>query len=202
MTPATFLQLFTPFSRVTPNIVSGQLILAAAEMGGPDFSVWPAFAQTSLETGANTTPLTITDLAHGYLTAHLLQTSPMGGMTRLAPEGTDGRSSYLDRFDGLCRSVALGPLVAGVYAFSSNVPGGPIALTAGNGTVALVNGSMAVTFALMQTLAAGTVLAFPIAQGGALYSLAFNLVGTAGQLTAPYTGVSAPAAAWATGTLG
>jgi hypothetical protein len=194
MTPAVFLQKFSNFTRTSPNIVANQLEMAASEMGGPDFSVWPPFAVEGQK-------LTLTDLAHGYLTAHLLQTSPNGGPTRLDPKGTDGRSSYLDRFEEICRGVAGGMVVAGTLVGPgvTSSGAGSLVLEPGAGFVALVNGSLNVTFSIAQTLLAGTVLAFVGAQPGALYALAANLSGTAANLTAPYTGPTNPASRWNVG---
>jgi hypothetical protein len=197
VTPSTFLKLFPEFNRTSPNVVSARLMLAEVEMGGPDFSVWPAFATSDPNTGQANQPLSITDLAHGYLTAHLLQTSPMGAPTRLAPEGTDGRSSYLDRFEALCRAVACGPLVAGTNA-TSTATGlfGQLSFNAGLGKVALVNGSTQITFSLVQTLPVGTLFVFVGAQPGVIYTLSANMSGLYGVLTSQYTGVSNPSSAW------
>ena len=62
LTPAAFLQLFPEFAGQTNALlVAAKLQLAAARMGGPDYTVW---GQPSLTPGA--TP-TIADQAQGYL---------------------------------------------------------------------------------------------------------------------------------------
>jgi hypothetical protein len=191
MTPATFFQLFPEFAETSPNVVSGKLMLAAVEMGGPDFSVWPQFASTSQQ-GLPITPLSVGDLAHGYLAAHLLQSTAFGTETMLQPtqETTYGR-----KFDELMRSVAGGMVVAGLGLGSPAGPAPGFVLEPGSGTVTLVNGSLNVTFSIPQSLGAGTVMAFVGLQPGALYALAANVDGTSGTLTAPYTGTSG-ASSW------
>ena len=197
MGPADFKKLFSNFSRLSDPIIQANLALAAIEMGGPDFSVWPAFATLGPNGQANQT-LSIGDLAHGNLTAHLLQTSPQGGMTRLEPESTNGRSVYGDKYDDLSRAVANGPVVAGSFGSGLTSPQqGALALQPGSGFASVTNGSTAVGFTVPQTLKAGTVLAFVGSQAGALYVLHADIVGsTSGVLSAQYTGITAASTAW------
>jgi hypothetical protein len=195
VTPAQFLQNFPEFGKTSPNLVEAKLVEALVDMGGPDLSVWPPLA---LE-GAT---LTKTDYAQGYLAAHLLQTSPFGTATRLDPKGTDGRSAYLERYEIIALAVS-GPvmIVAGVGTVSPFAAPAGLTLEPGTGTVALVNGSLNVTFSVAQVLPAGTVMAFIQGQPGALYALAANLAGTAGVLTAPYTGPTTASSRWNFGAL-
>ena len=190
MDQTTFVQSFPEFRRVDPSIVASKLAFAAAKMGGPDFTVWPPFAT------AGQAP-SLSDVAHGYLTAHLLQTAPFGAPTRLEPQGTDGRSTYLAEYEDICQAVGGGFIVAGVLGGQTTTPGtGQLQLSPGTGTVALVHGSLGITFSVTQAMPAGTVLAFVGAQPGALYALAANVLGTSGTLTAEYTGPSNPASSW------
>ena len=109
LTPAAFLQLFPEFAGQTnPLLVQAKLQLAAARMGGPDYTVW---GQPSLTPGA--TP-SIADQAQAYLAAHLLMASPFGTSTLLAqPKDGSGKSEYLRAFEELELSVAGGFAVAG-----------------------------------------------------------------------------------------
>jgi len=84
-------------------LITAKLQLAAARMGGPDFSVWPAFDTTG-------SAPSMTDLAQGNLAAHYLISSPFGTETRLDPK--DGGSVYLDAFNDAQEAVVPKFLVA------------------------------------------------------------------------------------------
>ena len=196
MNQEQFLQDHPEFAKTSANLVAKTLARAARKMGGPDFSVWPSWANPGQ-------PLTLTDDAHGWLTAHMLQTTPFGTEMRLDPKATDGSSVYWEQYWELALSVAGGMLVAGAPVgpgVTSNGQGS-LYLSPGAGTVALVNGSLNITFSLMQAFQAGTVFAFVGAQPGALYALASNMSGTAGTLTAQYTGPTSAASSWNVGAL-
>src|ERR1700692_4051979 len=104
MNVAAFLRQFPEFAETADVIVQAKLTLAAVRMGGPDTSVWGAFAGPSQ-------PLTLADLAHGYLAAHYLALSPFGTETRLEPG--KARTTYLEVWEDLVQSLAPGILVAG-----------------------------------------------------------------------------------------
>ena len=190
MTPATFVALFPEFVETNAVLISGKLQLAAVRMGGPDTTVWGAFAS------AGQAP-TIADLAQANLAAHMLWTSPTGTSTLLAAsKGGKVSDTYLEEFERLELAMCSGPVTAGVSVSSQiGPPAGGIVLTAQFVTVAVVNGSNAVTFAQSQVLQAGTIVVFG-SQPGALYTLALNVNGTTGQLMSPYTGASNAATTW------
>jgi hypothetical protein len=195
MTPAAFLQAFPEFSQTLPSLIATRLAFAATKMGGPDPSVWPNFALPGQ-------PPSLSDMAQGFLCAHFLQTSPFGSEMRIDISENDGNSVYLKEYWDIAVPLTGGMLVAGVgVGFVQTTGTGRLVLEPGAGTVALVNGSLNVQFQLPQTLAQGTVLAFVGAQPGALYALAFPLVGTTGNLTAAYTGPTNPASSWNSGAL-
>ncbi len=105
---ATFKMHFPEFKETDAQLVVAKLQAAAAEMGGPDFSVWGPFAQP----GALPT---ITDIAQGNCAADLLITSPFGTEMRKADEDADsGPTSYRKVFERLQISVGGGFAVAGV----------------------------------------------------------------------------------------
>jgi hypothetical protein len=110
MTPAAFLACYPEFRRTDPTLVTAKLTQAAAQMGGPDPTVWGPFADVAQP--GQPQGQTIADVAHGALAAHLLITSPFGTDMRLDPK-SKGRSSYLDVFDEMRLAVASGPQVAG-----------------------------------------------------------------------------------------
>jgi len=189
MTPAAFSVAFPEFGNTSAVLVQSRLQFAAARLGGPDFSIWPPF-------GLPGQLPSLTDLAQGHLAAHYLQSSAFGTETRLKP--SESKTSYWEVFEDCCLCVAGGFIVAGempvlpVFA----VPGN-LVLTPGNGTVAVTNGQTAITFANLQTLAAGTLVVF-YAQPGVYYSLALNVNNSLnGVITAPYEGTTSPNSSWA-----
>jgi hypothetical protein len=191
----SFLNAFDEFSQTNPVKVGIFLQFAATEMGGPDFSVWPQFATPGQ--GFSTT-----DLAQGFLCAHLLTINPYGTELRLDPKGTDGKTAYLKKFEDYQLIVCGGMVVAGGGVWPGGTSGavGRLVLQPGAGTVAVVNGSMSVTFSVPQSMPAGTVMAFTGAQAGALYSLAEDMAAaTVGVMYAPYTGISNARSAWNVG---
>lgn len=197
MTPQTFRARYPEFNEVSPNLIAQVLAEAEARMGGPDASVWGGFAQPNAA-GVQAAP-TLADVAHGALAADILITGPFGASLGLKSTG-DGPSIYRRTFDELVESVAGGFLVAGgagLWPPQVAQPSSPaLAFSAGTGTVAVSNGSTAVTFSSAQTLLAGTLVAFG-AQPGAYYSILDPIVGaTGGVLAAPYNGVSSAASTW------
>ena len=108
MTPAIFLQIFPEFAKVDGVLISGKLALAAAEMGGPDFSIWGNFATPG---GVPTQA----DMAHGNLAAHYLMTSPFGTSTLLVTptKGGDGSTPYMQAFERIQLARCGGFVVAG-----------------------------------------------------------------------------------------
>jgi hypothetical protein len=190
MNDADFTRLFPEFAQTDAVLRQAKLLEAATRMGGPDATVWGPFA-------APGTPPFIADTAQGNLAAHYLIASPFGGPTRLNPKS--GRSTYLDKYEELERIVGLaqGPVVSGSLP---GAPPGAITTQAvflpGLGTVAVTNGSTAITFVQPQTMMPGTLLEFA-SQGGGVYSLASAILnGTSGTLAAPYNGVSNPTTSW------
>lgn len=120
MTPQDFLLNFPEFRETDKDLVAAALNRAAAEMGGPDFSVWGNFATPTPPTpwsnpqqGGGPTVPTQADLAHGNMAAHILVSSPFGTEMRLAPGGS-GRSSYLEAFERIMFARCGGIGVAGV----------------------------------------------------------------------------------------
>lgn len=87
-------------------LIQSKLLLAAARMGSPDFTVWG-------QPGTMQAPK-IVDMAQGSYAAHLLSTSPQGASTLLAqPKDGSGKSPYLAQFEELELAVAGGFAVAG-----------------------------------------------------------------------------------------
>ena len=113
LSPATFILLYPEFSETNPLLIQGKLLLAAARMGGPDFTIWgqPA-TPTTPPTPPN--PPTLVDMAQASYAAHLLMTSPFGTSTLLVqPQSKSSRTPYLDQFEELELAVAGGFQVAG-----------------------------------------------------------------------------------------
>lgn len=184
MTPAAFLQSFPEFADTSPTLLVAKLAQAAAVMGGPDNTVWPAFAKAGK-------PPTVSDIAHGNLTAHYLSLSPFGTEFRLkTKQGTPGNSTtYEVVYQSCCDIVVGGFVVAGGSCFPLATPAGG-GVTTGAGTASVANGSATVTFSTLQTFPAGTVFVF-YSQPGVFYMLQANLVaGVTGTLSAPYGGTT------------
>ena len=111
MSPSTFLLCYPEFAETLSTLIAAKLAQAAAQMGGPDHSVWGPFAAP---VAPGVFPgLTIADVAHGALSAHLVITSPSGTNLRLDPK-SNGRSSYLEVYEALQAAVAGGFLVSGI----------------------------------------------------------------------------------------
>jgi len=107
VTPATFLQLFPEFQETNALLIQGKLTLAAARMGGPDYTVWGPPANPA------TNPPTIADSAQCLLAAHYLMTSPFGVSTLMAqPKSGNSKTPYLEQFEELEQAVAGGFAVA------------------------------------------------------------------------------------------
>lgn len=107
MLAADFLKLFPEFAETNPLLVSAKLQLAAARMGGPDYSVWGPPSSTP-----GVTP-SLADTAQGNLAAHLLMTSPFGTSTLLVQKkGDSSKTAYLEAFEELELAVAGGFQVA------------------------------------------------------------------------------------------
>lgn len=113
MTPNDFFLNFPEFKDTDPVLVAAKLNEAATRMGGPDATVWGAFATPTPATAASgPTKMNIADIAQGNLAAHYLISSPFGTEMRL--EAGDGSSTYLRKFEELEQAVAGGFVVAGV----------------------------------------------------------------------------------------
>jgi hypothetical protein len=191
VTPAAFNQNFPEFiaGGTSPVLILAKLNQAAARMGGPDFSVWPQFAQP----GALPS---LSDIAHGNLAAHYIQSAAFGTETRLKP--SESKTGYWEVWEDCCDSVAGGFITSGEVP-RLNIASNPtsLVLQVGNGTVSVVNGSTAITWAALQTLPAGSLVVF-YSQPGVYYELATNVQNSInGILTAPYEGTTSPNANWA-----
>lgn len=119
MTPNDFLLNFPEFKGTDRLLIAAKLNEASARMGGPDQSIWGAYAMPTpaTQSGGPTqaggpTPMTIADMAQGNLAAHYLIISPFGSELRLEPG--NGESSYYAKFEELQQAVAGGFAVAGV----------------------------------------------------------------------------------------
>lgn len=191
VTGDVFLQNFPELTRVGSVLIAAKLAIAAAKMGGPAVNPWGPLA-------AQGAPPTIADAAHGFLAAALIWESPNGGATLLPSMKPGGaKNRYRLEFEEIETALCTGGIVAG--GCWPQAPGLSIALglTPGNGTVALVQGASTVTFANPQTFAAGTLFVFTSTQPGVYYALQVALTGgTVGQLSAAYSGLSAPTAQW------
>jgi len=188
LTPAAFLQSFPEFADSSSVLVQQKLLQSAAMMGGPDNTVWPAFAKPGQ-------PMTISDVAQGNLAAHYLALSPFGTEMRLKPRAGEGdtvKTTYWTVWQDCCDVVVGGFVVAGGCSFPVASPSGGGVVT-GAGTANVSNGSATVTFSTLQTFPAGTIFVF-YSQPGVFYALQANMVGvTTGTLSAPYGGTTAPA---------
>jgi hypothetical protein len=95
MTVASFLEAFPEFTDVnteTPDLVSAKL------------------AQAARRVASGTVAAFLRDDLIAYLAAHLLATSPQGQQARMVSK--DGRTTYLEEYERLCRTVPTGPVAA------------------------------------------------------------------------------------------
>lgn len=186
MTPAAFLQSFPEFADTSSVLVNAKLMQAAAMMGGPDNTVWPAFALPGQ-------PMTLSDVAQGNLAAHYLALSPFGTEMRLKTRQGSGdgvKTTYWTVWQDCADAVVGGFVVAGQVSFPILSPNQSSGIRTGNGTVSVTNGSATVTFSTIQTFPLGTIFVF-YAQPGVFYELQANMVGTTtGTISAPFGGTT------------
>jgi hypothetical protein len=109
---ATFTQHFPEFAQTAPTLIAAKLAQASAFMGGPDASVWGAFATPTAPPAPPPVP-TQADIAQGNLAAHYLWSSPFGTVTVVAPGQEPSTSPYLGIFEELRDARCGGFLVAG-----------------------------------------------------------------------------------------